>query len=377
MKRLALLAVLLLTPSITLGATFDQNLTKGAVGSEVTALQVFLSGQNLYTGPITGTFGPLTKKALIAFQLARGITPAAGFFGALTRAQANQLLTSVSVSPASTVNPNPSLMTTQVVAAATSVSQLSNAENFTFNGNTYNYAQLPVGMSVVPQAAGWTQATTQYGTVWINNQDFSVPASNVCSGVYYRSCPTGENLVCSNATAYCESPTQQQLGAQNAQLQAQSDAANQAQARYQTQLQAVQAIIQPLKSQEDTLQAEYSGGNCLNFQQGAAQVKCTLLANQSDDIAQYENAILGDLLTPVTDLSIEYENKIDDIDSQIFQLKMTYHQQVAAIWTSGIALQAGEGQIQILTNTNNAKITTLNDQRNLLLQQFKLGIPLQ
>ena len=78
-------------------AVFKSNLTVGSLGSEVKALQEFLNSHG-YTiansgagspGKETTKFGGLTKAALIKYQKAKGITPAAGYFGAKTRAVVN------------------------------------------------------------------------------------------------------------------------------------------------------------------------------------------------------------------------------------------------------------------------------------------------
>jgi len=90
MKKIILLALLLL-PSTALGATFGHNLSLGTTGTDVSSLQQFLADENLYTGSITATFGPITKAALINFQLQEGISPT-GFFGPATRADANAIL---------------------------------------------------------------------------------------------------------------------------------------------------------------------------------------------------------------------------------------------------------------------------------------------
>ena len=78
-------------------AVFKSNLTTGSLGSEVKALQQFLNAHG-YTGSASGagsvgnettTFGGATRAALIKYQKAKGITPAVGYFGALTRAAIN------------------------------------------------------------------------------------------------------------------------------------------------------------------------------------------------------------------------------------------------------------------------------------------------
>lgn len=73
---------------------FKTNLTVGSLGSEVKMLQEFLNARG-YTitnsgagspGNETTKFGALTKAALIKYQKAKGISPAAGYFGPKTRA---------------------------------------------------------------------------------------------------------------------------------------------------------------------------------------------------------------------------------------------------------------------------------------------------
>jgi hypothetical protein len=76
---------------------FKSNLTLGSLGSEVKALQEFLNAKG-YTiatsgpgspGNETTRFGTLTKAALIKYQKAKGITPAVGYFGPITRSAVN------------------------------------------------------------------------------------------------------------------------------------------------------------------------------------------------------------------------------------------------------------------------------------------------
>ena len=70
--------------------TFTMDLTLGSSGSEVTALQNWLIGKG-YSIPAgaTGYFGAQTQAALAAYQAANGISPAAGYFGPITRAKVN------------------------------------------------------------------------------------------------------------------------------------------------------------------------------------------------------------------------------------------------------------------------------------------------
>jgi len=73
-------------------ATFTTDLTVGSKGADVTALQTWLVGKGFLTMPAgvaMGYFGSLTKVALAKYQVSVGITPAAGYFGPITRAKVN------------------------------------------------------------------------------------------------------------------------------------------------------------------------------------------------------------------------------------------------------------------------------------------------
>ncbi len=72
----------------TVSTTYTRDLTIGSRGTDVIALQTFLisKGFSIPAGP-TGYFGIQTRAALAAFQAANGISPAAGYFGPITRAR--------------------------------------------------------------------------------------------------------------------------------------------------------------------------------------------------------------------------------------------------------------------------------------------------
>jgi hypothetical protein len=72
---------------------FSKNLYFGIQNdSEVTKLQEFLTSEGIYSGPITGNFFSLTLKAVKDYQTREGISPAAGYFGPITRTKANAAL---------------------------------------------------------------------------------------------------------------------------------------------------------------------------------------------------------------------------------------------------------------------------------------------
>ena len=83
------------TPVVAGGHTFSApDITMGSKGSEVTELQMLLVAQGHLVMPVGvsyGYFGSLTKAALASWQAANGITPAVGYFGAISRAKANSM----------------------------------------------------------------------------------------------------------------------------------------------------------------------------------------------------------------------------------------------------------------------------------------------
>lgn len=129
------LFVLFVAIPIARAATeFKKNLFYGITGSdEVIQLQKFLTDQKLYTGPITGNFYSLTKKAVIAFQKANGIN-GTGYFGPLSRIKANQLLGPIvnesgapvktPSTPVATSNGALSTLTQEVASLQTQLTQL-------------------------------------------------------------------------------------------------------------------------------------------------------------------------------------------------------------------------------------------------------------
>ncbi|MBP9771826.1 MAG: peptidoglycan-binding protein, partial [Candidatus Pacebacteria bacterium] len=70
---------------------FTRDLTVGASGADVTALQNYLAMGGYFKVAATGTFGPITQAAVSAWQSANGVMPAAGYFGAISRAKYNSM----------------------------------------------------------------------------------------------------------------------------------------------------------------------------------------------------------------------------------------------------------------------------------------------
>lgn len=74
---------------------FTRDLTVGASGADVTALQDYLTGTGHFTfsGGSTGYFGPITQTAAGAWQAANGVAPPAGYWGPISRAMYNSVCT--------------------------------------------------------------------------------------------------------------------------------------------------------------------------------------------------------------------------------------------------------------------------------------------
>ncbi len=68
---------------------FTKALSAGSTGNEVIELQKRLAAEGVYSGPINGRFGPLTKTAVKKYQAKRGLTQL-GNVGPATRAALNQ-----------------------------------------------------------------------------------------------------------------------------------------------------------------------------------------------------------------------------------------------------------------------------------------------
>ncbi len=86
------------------------DLDSGSTGAAVVTLQRYLiqsasgpAAVRLAGAGATGTFGPMTKTALVEYQASAGITPATGYYGEATRAHiASHPLTAAATSPIAT-----------------------------------------------------------------------------------------------------------------------------------------------------------------------------------------------------------------------------------------------------------------------------------
>ncbi|MEK7099511.1 MAG: peptidoglycan-binding protein, partial [Patescibacteria group bacterium] len=87
---LAQIAALQAGGTVAASTTFTRDLTIGASGADVTALQNWLiKGGFAIPAGATGYFGAQTAAALGKYQASVGISPAAGYFGPITRAKVN------------------------------------------------------------------------------------------------------------------------------------------------------------------------------------------------------------------------------------------------------------------------------------------------
>jgi peptidoglycan hydrolase-like protein with peptidoglycan-binding domain len=86
--------------SASSGHTFSTNLTVGSTGADVTALQNALG-----VSPATGYFGAITKAAVVKYQAANGL-PATGYVGALTRAKLDGSTTTTTTTTTTNTNTN-------------------------------------------------------------------------------------------------------------------------------------------------------------------------------------------------------------------------------------------------------------------------------
>ena len=77
------------------GTTFNRNLTIGSRGTDVASLQTWLISKNFLAipaGTARGYFGVLTRNAVASWQRSERISPAAGYFGPISRARLNAIL---------------------------------------------------------------------------------------------------------------------------------------------------------------------------------------------------------------------------------------------------------------------------------------------
>lgn len=179
MKTTIKSAILALALAVTVSASassyqFNNNLMMGSKGADVVALQDWLKSTGYFNFPTsTGYYGSVTKNAVAAFQAAKGISPAVGYFGPLTRSTVNSM---------SVVNPgtptNPTTPTTPVV--------LNGQEGFA----EYRLAPSPVNNTNIQTSVD----VPVYGVeVKAKNADISVERLTLDATVFNTTSSSNEN----------------------------------------------------------------------------------------------------------------------------------------------------------------------------------------
>ncbi len=133
----------------TVSSSFTTDLTVGSKGAEVTALQDMLVAGGYLTMPAgvaKGYFGALTKAAVAKWQVAKGITPAAGYFGPKSRAAAAGSVTTTTT-------------TTTTVPAVTGISTPGAEGTISKSVATVSNSTVYSGDSMVPVLAFKVKAT--------------------------------------------------------------------------------------------------------------------------------------------------------------------------------------------------------------------------
>ncbi len=106
----------------TSAVSFTRELTVGSTGADVTALQVKLG-----VTPATGYFGAITKAAVMAYQAANGL-PATGYVGPLTLAKLNYVAPSAPSTPSTSNNSSDLEGTDGTIEDVNELSSYSNEE---------------------------------------------------------------------------------------------------------------------------------------------------------------------------------------------------------------------------------------------------------
>jgi len=140
------------TTTTSTGYTFAANLTVGSKGVDVMNLQKVLNmdpdtqvavGTSAGApGYETSTFGPATKAAVMKFQAKYGISPVAGYVGAITRAKLNSMSSTSSSTTTTTTT------TTSTVPGCTSVVGFSPTTGQACSGSTVVSAPSGTGLTV-------------------------------------------------------------------------------------------------------------------------------------------------------------------------------------------------------------------------------------
>ncbi|MDR3558212.1 MAG: peptidoglycan-binding protein [Candidatus Pacebacteria bacterium] len=182
---------IVLIPAVTFAQPLDNNLSVGSCGSDVSALQLFLSqnSNNYPTGMVTGYFGSITEASVSNFQTTNGIS-ANGAVGPITlpvlnlQMSAAPLITAVTVgvnTNSAIVSWNTSVPAEGVVYYSTSPLTLGGHSNYVYvSGNTamtdagLHYSQ---SISIPGLQSGTTYYYSVYSTNTVGNASVTWPST--------------------------------------------------------------------------------------------------------------------------------------------------------------------------------------------------------
>jgi len=176
-----------LTPTSSVstgGYSFTRDLTIGSKGADVTALQEALVNAghlSMPAGVAYGYFGSVTKSALVKYQLSKGITPAAGYFGPKTRTSFGSMTTGGTTGPVvSGTDLMVGLSATSPLASALIAGQAAaNLAEFTFTNKS---AAPAVVTNVTLQRLGVSADTSLTNVYLYNGATRLTDAASVSAG---------------------------------------------------------------------------------------------------------------------------------------------------------------------------------------------------
>lgn len=187
------------TTSTSCSFTFTSNLTVGSTGEQVRQLQKFLnlsadtqvsaSGAGA-PGSETAYFGPATRGAVAKFQAKHGISPAAGYFGPLTRTKVNSMCSTTStpnvpVTGSVSVSLSPSTPASSALIQGQAIADLA---RFSFTNGSSAEARIT---NVVLNRTGVSQDTTLNNVYLYNGAVRVTDSATVSSGKITFNDPSG------------------------------------------------------------------------------------------------------------------------------------------------------------------------------------------
>ena len=172
----------------TCAYTFTTNLTVGSTGTDVMNLQKFLNmdpatqvstvvGAAGHPGHETSTFGPATKAAVIKFQTKNGITPAAGYFGPISRAKANAMCTTTGTGTGTTPTGTGLTVTSATQPANSLAPQSASRVPFTKITLTNNSGAAVTVNGITVERTGLGQDAVFSGIVLVDDSNVQVGIS--------------------------------------------------------------------------------------------------------------------------------------------------------------------------------------------------------